>query len=164
MPRTPARRPVRKHRDIGDRCVECGRDTSLGSGLFVNRVPAEVDDGSGGTVEGYYCPECLEDIEAELEAHGEEFDTGPRRNPAPPWGSGFSRRRRWGPMLASGQVVCACPCGCAGSAQARSSRCAPCNTERHPHPVGNVCRCDCGCENYSHESLCHPCGQEEDHA
>jgi hypothetical protein len=26
--------------DVGDRCVECDRDTSFGSGLFVNRVSA----------------------------------------------------------------------------------------------------------------------------
>lgn len=39
--------------DIGDNCIECGRDTSFGSGLFVNRIPA--DDGRST---GYLCPEC----------------------------------------------------------------------------------------------------------
>ena len=29
--------------DIGNRCVNCGRDTSFGSGLFVNRIPADAD-------------------------------------------------------------------------------------------------------------------------
>lgn len=33
-----------------DTCIECHRDTSFGSGLFVNRIPA---DG------GYICPECF---------------------------------------------------------------------------------------------------------
>jgi len=31
------------------RCDECGRDTRFGSGLFVNRIPADV---------GYICPDC----------------------------------------------------------------------------------------------------------
>jgi len=39
--------------DIGNRCVECDKDTSFGSGRFVNRVPASRDD-----VEGYLCPDC----------------------------------------------------------------------------------------------------------
>lgn len=30
-------------------CDECGRDTRFGSGLFVNRIPADV---------GYICPDC----------------------------------------------------------------------------------------------------------
>jgi len=56
--------------DIGDRCTHCGRDTSFGSGLFVNRIP------SGGfaamlvldigieipvTVDGYMCPDCQDE-------------------------------------------------------------------------------------------------------
>jgi hypothetical protein len=39
--------------EIGDQCVFCRRDTSFGSGLFVNRIPA--DDGE---FVGYLCPEC----------------------------------------------------------------------------------------------------------
>lgn len=39
--------------DIGGQCVSCRRDTSPGSGLFVNRIPA--DDGEHL---GYLCPEC----------------------------------------------------------------------------------------------------------
>tara|TARA_R100000995_G_C3395573_1_gene82477 strand:+ start:295 stop:519 length:225 start_codon:yes stop_codon:yes gene_type:complete len=35
-------------------CIECKRSTHFGSGLFVNRIPA--DDGEGN--EGYMCPEC----------------------------------------------------------------------------------------------------------
>ena len=39
--------------DVGDRCVECDRDTSFGSGLFVNRVSAGTE-----TKTGYLCPDC----------------------------------------------------------------------------------------------------------
>jgi hypothetical protein len=39
--------------DIGNRCVECDRDTSFGSGLFVNRIPAGTE-----TSNGYLCPDC----------------------------------------------------------------------------------------------------------
>ena len=58
--------------DIGNLCTNCGRDTSFGTGLFVNRIPS----GAGGRlvlgwqtyhedgvvieveVDGYLCPEC----------------------------------------------------------------------------------------------------------
>jgi hypothetical protein len=40
-------------RDIGDKCTRCNRDTSFGSGLFVNRIPSTTDE-----VTGYMCPEC----------------------------------------------------------------------------------------------------------
>ena len=40
--------------DVGNNCIHCGRDTSFGSGLFVNRIPA--DDGEK---DGYACPECM---------------------------------------------------------------------------------------------------------
>jgi len=40
-------------KDIGDLCIECGEDTAFGSGLYVNRIPA--DDGKQI---GYLCPEC----------------------------------------------------------------------------------------------------------
>ena len=33
-------------------CVQCGRDTSFGSGRFVNRIPAN---------DGYLCPDCQAD-------------------------------------------------------------------------------------------------------
>ena len=39
----------------GNECVDCQRDTSFGSGLYVNRIPAD---------DGYLCPECQE-IECE---------------------------------------------------------------------------------------------------
>ena len=29
--------------DIGDLCTYCGKDTSFGSGLFVNRIPSGTD-------------------------------------------------------------------------------------------------------------------------
>ena len=34
-------------------CIECHQDTSFGSGLFVNRIPAE-----HGTQDGYLCHQC----------------------------------------------------------------------------------------------------------
>ena len=39
--------------DIGNKCVSCFKDTSFGSGRFVNRIPAGTDE-----YEGYQCPEC----------------------------------------------------------------------------------------------------------
>ena len=33
-----------KQVDIGDKCVECLRSTSFGTGLFVNRIPADNDE------------------------------------------------------------------------------------------------------------------------
>ena len=39
--------------DIGNKCVSCLKDTSFGSGRFVNRIPAENDEYSG-----YQCPNC----------------------------------------------------------------------------------------------------------
>jgi hypothetical protein len=57
--------------DIGNRCVNCGKDTSFGSGLFVNRIPADADyesdinDEQGNPIfadgeyrDGYLCPDC----------------------------------------------------------------------------------------------------------
>ena len=41
-------------KDIGNLCTHCHRDTSFGSGLFVNRVPSETE-----TERGYMCPDCL---------------------------------------------------------------------------------------------------------
>ena len=42
-----------KQVDIGEKCVECLRSTSFGSGLFVNRIPADNDE-----YIGWLCPEC----------------------------------------------------------------------------------------------------------
>ena len=52
--------------DMHDRCTHCGRDTSMGSGLFVNRIPCTTDATltlSDATtidvdVHGYMCIEC----------------------------------------------------------------------------------------------------------
>ena len=54
--------------DVGNKCVSCGRDTSFGTGLFVNRIPADAEYESeyGGKIvfkegqyrDGYLCPEC----------------------------------------------------------------------------------------------------------
>ena len=34
-------------------CIECDRDTSYGSGLFINRIPAD-----NGERDGFLCVEC----------------------------------------------------------------------------------------------------------
>ena len=39
--------------NIGNLCIDCHKDTSFRSGLFVNRVPAD-----NGEEEGYLCSEC----------------------------------------------------------------------------------------------------------
>ena len=54
--------------DIGDLCTHCGRDTTGGDGLFVNRIPSGADgrlilDGGDDvtldiTIDGYMCPQC----------------------------------------------------------------------------------------------------------
>ena len=48
--------------DFGDKCTECERDTSFGSGLFVNRIPSTMEhespDGEFEIRDGYMCWEC----------------------------------------------------------------------------------------------------------
>jgi hypothetical protein len=39
--------------DIGDECTQCRKDTSFGSGRFVNRIPSATDE-----LKGYLCPDC----------------------------------------------------------------------------------------------------------
>tara|TARA_R110002049_G_scaffold282368_1_gene462194 strand:- start:229 stop:480 length:252 start_codon:yes stop_codon:yes gene_type:complete len=39
--------------DIKNHCVSCYKDTSCGSGLFVNRIPASAEK-----YEGYMCVKC----------------------------------------------------------------------------------------------------------
>lgn len=50
--------------DIGNLCVDCGRDTTFGSGLFVNRIPSDrtwnVNDEFEVDVDGWLCCECAE--------------------------------------------------------------------------------------------------------
>jgi len=47
--------------DLGDGCVHCKRDTGFGTGLFVNRVPADhQEDADSPMYKGYICPDCLE--------------------------------------------------------------------------------------------------------
>ena len=38
---------------MSELCIECDRDTSFRSGLFVNRIPAY-----DGEKDGYLCPDC----------------------------------------------------------------------------------------------------------
>ena len=47
-------------KDIGNLCVHCRRDTSFGSGLFVNRYPVFGLDANndGAEEDGYCCDEC----------------------------------------------------------------------------------------------------------
>ena len=53
--------------DLGNKCVHCKKDTSFGSGRFVNRYPAEIEeeqnDGSYIILDGYCCRICEEDWE-----------------------------------------------------------------------------------------------------
>lgn len=45
--------------DIGNECVHCRKDTSFGSGRFVNRYPAQIDDEVNNVVlDGYCCDVC----------------------------------------------------------------------------------------------------------
>ena len=55
--------------NVGDLCTHCGRDTSFGNGMFVNRIPSGADGrlilDSGGKdvtvdvmLEGWMCPDC----------------------------------------------------------------------------------------------------------
>ncbi len=39
--------------EMGDLCLECRKDTSFGSGRFINRIPCYRE-----TEEGYLCEEC----------------------------------------------------------------------------------------------------------
>jgi hypothetical protein len=63
---------INSHIDLGDLCVWCLEDTSMGSGRFVNRISVEADASSAEwfenlkeaqkeyveTVEGYGCTDC----------------------------------------------------------------------------------------------------------
>lgn len=82
--------------DIGNRCVCCGEDTSVGSGNFVNRIPADGEyesyDKQGNLVfsdgeyrDGWLCEECQQlecekcskvttDYSFGREINGEYFD------------------------------------------------------------------------------------------
>ena len=48
--------------DFGDKCTECERDTSFGSGLFVNRIPSQMEhelpSGKFEIRDGFMCVEC----------------------------------------------------------------------------------------------------------
>lgn len=45
--------------DIGDNCTYCGRDTSPGSGLWVNRIPSGSDSADGQwELDGWMCADC----------------------------------------------------------------------------------------------------------
>lgn len=65
--------PTRIDVDYGQRCVQCGRDTSFGSGLFVDRIPAQVElgmpDGAIEVRDGFMCPEDQEANQAEFESN-----------------------------------------------------------------------------------------------
>lgn len=42
-----------KEKDIGEHCIECGRSVAAGSGLYVNRIPAD-----NGDLIGFLCADC----------------------------------------------------------------------------------------------------------
>ena len=45
--------------DIGNLCVHCRKDTSFGSGRFVNRYPVfGLENEDGQEEDGYCCDEC----------------------------------------------------------------------------------------------------------
>lgn len=44
--------------DLGDLCLECRKDTSFGSGKFINRIPCSRADNCFKTEEGYLCEDC----------------------------------------------------------------------------------------------------------
>ena len=48
-------------------CVECKRDTSAGSGLFIDRIPADRWEDDGTYIDSYLCRECLDELEKEFE-------------------------------------------------------------------------------------------------
>ena len=45
-------------KDIGNKCVECLKDTSFGSGRYVNRIPAD-----NNNMKGYLCGDCVYEFE-----------------------------------------------------------------------------------------------------
>jgi len=49
-------------KDIGNKCINCFKDTSFGSGRFVNRIPAENDE-----YEGYLCGDCVAEFENDMD-------------------------------------------------------------------------------------------------
>jgi hypothetical protein len=49
-----------------NKCVFCDRDTSIGSGWFVNRIPADNTTESGEYLDGYSCSKCMEIWECDL--------------------------------------------------------------------------------------------------
>ena len=48
------KRGIPMNKDVGEKCIFCFRDTSFGSGRFVNRMPASDDE-----YDGWACPECM---------------------------------------------------------------------------------------------------------
>ena len=49
-------------KNIENKCVSCLKDTSFGSGRFVNRIPATNDK-----YEGYLCGDCVYEFEQEMD-------------------------------------------------------------------------------------------------
>jgi hypothetical protein len=47
-------------------CVECKRDTSAGSGLFIDRISADRWENEV-YIDSYLCRECLDELEKEFE-------------------------------------------------------------------------------------------------
>ena len=54
--------------NIGNECTQCRKDTSPGSGRFVNRIPSGTEE-----FEGYLCADCQEATEISVSPQ-EEFN------------------------------------------------------------------------------------------
>lgn len=64
-------KPKPKHKPVTECCIECGDSVALGSGKYVNRIPA---DCGGTTAGGWLCSDCqLEECDRCEEKHAEVF-------------------------------------------------------------------------------------------
>ena len=60
--------------NIGDECVECGEDTAFGTGKFINRIPAEVQESvDHDRIDGYMCGDCVSEAEEEWAEYSESM-------------------------------------------------------------------------------------------
>ena len=63
-----------KSKAIGDECVECGEDTAFGTGKFINRIPAEVQESADhDRIDGYMCGDCVSEAEEEWAEYSESI-------------------------------------------------------------------------------------------
>ena len=55
--------------NIGNECTQCRKDTSFGSGRFVNRIPSGTEE-----FEGYLCADCQDEATEISVSPQEEFN------------------------------------------------------------------------------------------